>query len=39
MISKQMSVIKLMVISVLIIKLEHLEIERSDEFDCAKKEI
>lgn len=37
MISKQMSVIKLMGTNVLIIKLEHSRIERGDEFDCTKK--
>ena len=37
MISKQMNVTNSTAINVLIIKLEHLEIERGDEFDCTKK--
>lgn len=32
-----MNVIKFMAINVLITKLEHLKIERGDEFDCTKK--
>ena len=34
-----MNVMKLTVISVPTIKLEHLEIERGDEFDCTKKKL